>query len=79
MNEKENEIMRQQGIDTLAAQQAPGSVVLADVDTAELTPGIINGTFFLTVCGTKPWLTMKVLFVPLLYVQQPDYTTGSFH
>ncbi len=51
----------------------PESCRLIDFETVEVVPGIINGTWFVTVSGTKPWLNMKVELVPLLYVRQPEY------
>ena len=65
--------MQQQDIDTLAAGKKPTGVVLLDIEDAQLTPGIVKDTYFLTVSGTKPWLTMKVEFLPLIYVRQPEY------
>lgn len=41
--------------------------------TAQVVPGIVNGTFFLIVDGKKPYLNMQVRLMPLTYVQQPDY------
>ena len=65
--------MQQQDIDSLASGTKPDSIVLVNIDKAQLTPGIVKGTYFLTVSGTKPWATMKVEFSPLIYVDQPEY------
>lgn len=46
---------------------------LIDFETAELRPGIIHGTYFLAVTGTKPWITMTVLLQPRIYIEKPDY------
>ncbi len=42
-------------------------------DSAEVVPGINANTWFLTVRGTKPWITMRVELSPLIYIQRPDY------
>ena len=36
-------------------------------------PGFILKTFFLIVSGEKPWASVTVEFVPLVYVRRPDY------
>jgi hypothetical protein len=40
---------------------------------AEVVPGIVPNTFILIVSGVKPWVTMKVELVPLIYIRQPEY------
>jgi len=40
---------------------------------AQVVPGFIKDTYFLIVSGKKPWASMKVELVPLVYVTQPDY------
>ena len=65
--------MQQSDIDALAKMPKPTGAVLVDIDTAQLNAGIVNGTYFLTATGTKPWATMKVLFIPLVYVHRPEY------
>ena len=57
----------------LAANPAPQSCRLINFAKAEVHPGIIPNTWFLTVSGTKPCLNMKVDLVPLVYVQCPDF------
>ncbi len=42
-------------------------------DDAQVVPGFIKDTYFLIVSGKKPWASMKVELVPLVYVTQPDY------
>jgi|SRR5262245_10470518 len=44
-----------------------------DFDKAEVVPGIVPKTFFLIVNGTKPWVTMEVQLIPLIYIDRPDY------
>lgn len=46
---------------------------LIEFEKAEVVPGIVNGTFFLVVSGTKPCVNMKVDLLPLIYVQCPEY------
>ncbi|CAN5906823.1 hypothetical protein BH23PLA1_BH23PLA1_36100 [soil metagenome] len=41
--------------------------------SAEVNGGFINNTFFLTVAGKKPFLNMRVVLSPLVYVKQPEY------
>ncbi|WP_380280993.1 hypothetical protein [Kitasatospora purpeofusca] len=54
---------------------------LIDFDEAEAVPGIVPGTFILVVRGEKPYESMTVRLVPLVYVKQPEYwgieVTGS--
>lgn len=65
--------MKQQDIDVLATMKAPTNFVLVNVDKAELREGIVGGTYFLVVQGTKPWISMRVDFSPLIYIGQPEY------
>jgi hypothetical protein len=44
-----------------------------DFEKAEVHPGIIPDTWFLTVSGTKPCLNMQVSLVPLIYIRCPEY------
>jgi hypothetical protein len=44
-----------------------------DFDKVQIVPGFVPKTFFLIVSGTKPWATMHVQLVPLIYFVQPDY------
>lgn len=57
----------------MAAQPTTQSCRLIDFETAEVRPGIVNGTFFLVVTGTKPCFNMQVSLSPLIYVQCPEY------
>ncbi|MFF7456938.1 hypothetical protein [Kitasatospora sp. NPDC008115] len=60
---------------------APESVRLIDFEEAKAVPGIVPGTFILIVSGEKPYESMTVRLVPLVYVRQPEYwgieVTGS--
>jgi len=56
----------------LASQPAPSSCRLIDFEKAEVHPGIIPETYFLTVRGTKPCINMEVRLVPLVYVKCPE-------
>ena len=65
--------MQQADIDKLGKlRKATGSYLL-EIDSAELRPGFIKGTYFLIVQGTKPWVTMVVSFAPHIYIRQPEY------
>lgn len=45
-----------------------------DFDHSEMVPGLIEGTSFLLVSGTKPWITLEVSLQPKVHISQPDYT-----
>lgn len=64
-----------QEADLQALHKLPPSTLcrIIDFDRAEVRPGIIPKTFFLIVSGHKPWITMTVELVPLIYIVQPDY------
>ena len=64
-----------QEADLQAFQKLPPSSLcrIINFEHAEVRPGIIPKTFFLIVTGHKPWLTMAVELVPLIYIVQPDY------
>ena len=51
----------------------PSSCRLIDFEKAEVRPGIVSGTYFLIVRGTKPYMNMEVDLTPLVYVRQPEY------
>ena len=44
-----------------------------EFETAQVVPGFVPKTYFLIVSGKKPWASMKVELVPLIYIAQPDY------
>jgi hypothetical protein len=44
-----------------------------DFETVDIVPGVIPGTYFLTVAGTKPCSNMKVTLAPLIYIRCPEY------
>ena len=44
-----------------------------DFDKVQIVPGFIPKTFFLIVSGVKPWVTMEVSLVPLIYIDRPEY------
>ena len=46
---------------------------LMEYTNAEVTTGIVNGSYFLVVSGTKPSSNVKVKLVPLIYITQPEY------
>lgn len=57
----------------MTAQPTSQSCRLIDFEKAEVVPGIVNGTFFLIVTGTKPCCNMQVTLSPLVYIQCPEY------
>jgi hypothetical protein len=44
-----------------------------DFENVRIVPGIVPDTWFAVVSGTKPWITMDVDLVPLIYIEQPEY------
>ena len=44
-----------------------------DYDKIDIVPGIINGTFFLVVSGTKPCVNMQVRLSPVVYAKCPEF------
>lgn len=65
--------MENNDIKTLIESPVPSSIRLIDFDSVEVRPMFVNDTFLLIVSGTKPWISMKVELVPLIYIQRPDY------
>lgn len=61
------------GPDVLRELPAPQSTHLLPFDSADVLPGIVTDTYFLTVAGTAPCLNTIVSLQPLVYVDQPDY------
>jgi hypothetical protein len=61
--------------DLKALEALPPSTMcrLIGFDHAQVVPGFIPKTWFLIVHGKKPWASMKVELVPLVYITQPDY------
>ncbi len=62
--------MTQELLDT--TQQASSGRIIS-FDDAQVVPGILNGTFFLSVSGQAPCLNMTVSLMPLIYVRCPEY------
>lgn len=46
---------------------------LIDFENSDVRPGIVGGTYFLTVTGRKPCMNMRVELIPRVYVAQPEY------
>ncbi len=44
-----------------------------DFETARVDPGFLPNTWFLTVSGRKPWASMTVELVPLVYIRRPEF------
>jgi hypothetical protein len=44
-----------------------------DFTRTEIRPGIVNGTYFLVVSGTKPYMNLQVILAPRVYVVRPKY------
>lgn len=42
-------------------------------ESVDIVPGFINDTWFATVVGKKPWITIEVHLVPLIYTRRPEY------
>ena len=55
-----------------STKAAESSRVIA-FETAEVVPGIVNGTYFLIVTGEAPCFNMTVNLMPLIYIRQPEY------
>lgn len=65
----------------IGSADEPKSTVLLPFDSAEIRPGVINGTYFLVVTGRAPCINMEVKLSPRMYVKCPEYwgidLTGS--
>lgn len=46
---------------------------LVDFEAFQVNAGIVNNTWFLTVFGTKPTVSMKVELRPRIYIRKPEY------
>ena len=57
----------------IAVAQLSQSAQRIDFKQAKIVGGIVSGTYFLVVSGTKPCLNMEVHLSPLIYIQQPEY------
>ncbi len=44
-----------------------------DFDHSEIVPGLIDGTYFLLVTGSKPWITLDISLQPKVHISRPDY------
>ncbi len=58
---------------SLESLPAPSSCKLIDFEKVEIVPGIVSGTYFLVVSGTKPCCNMEVWLTPLIYIDCPEY------
>ena len=58
---------------SVANLKSASSSALIAYDEAQVVPGIINDTFFLSVSGTAPCLNMEVQLRPRIYIHCPDY------
>jgi hypothetical protein len=58
-----------------AFERLPQSTMCRRIDFNEVQvrPGFISKTYFLIVSGVKPWITMDVRLMPLIYVVKPEY------
>jgi hypothetical protein len=66
-------IMQAQDLEVLKSLPPPTMCRLIDFKKAHVFPGFLPKTWFLVVTGEKPWASMTVQLVPLIYIQQPDY------
>jgi hypothetical protein len=66
--------MNAQQLQAFQALPPAESCRLIDFERAELlTLESFPPQYVLAVTGTKPYLNMDVMLVPLVYIQQPDY------
>jgi hypothetical protein len=65
--------MKAEDLKTLATLPPSTLCRLIDFTHAQVVPGFVPKTFFLIVSGEKPWASMTVELVPLIYITQPDY------
>jgi hypothetical protein len=65
--------METKDIDALNALPKSATSHRIDFTKAEVVRGIIPNTYFLVVTGMKPWVTMEMKLIPLVYIAQPDY------
>ncbi len=65
--------MKIQDIQALESLPASKSCRRIDFMNVEIVPGFVPKTHFLIVSGEKPWQTMTVQLVPLIYIDKPDY------
>jgi hypothetical protein len=65
--------MKAEDLKVLEALPASTMCRRMNFDTAQVVPGFIPETYFLIVTGKKPWASIKVELVPLIYIVQPDY------
>jgi hypothetical protein len=65
--------MKAEDIKTLEALPPSTTCRRIDFEEAQVVTGFIPKTFFLVVSGKKPWASMHVELVPLIYIDQPDY------
>jgi hypothetical protein len=65
--------MKAQEIEAFASLPAATNCRRINFDNASVVPGFVNDTWILIVSGEKPWVTMDVRLVPMIYIQQPEY------
>ena len=65
--------MTEDDVRALQALPAAKTCFRIDFEQIEITSGFVPDTFFLTVSGTKPWITMTVTLSPVIYTHQPEY------
>jgi hypothetical protein len=61
--------------DLKVLEALPPSVTCRRIEfsRALVVPGFVKDTYFLIVSGKKPWASLRVELVPLIYVDRPDY------
>jgi hypothetical protein len=62
-----------QNAESFSKLPAPQACRIIDFDKVQVVPGIVNGTWFLIVSGSKPYISMRVELSPRVYVTQPEY------
>lgn len=65
--------MTSQDVEQFSGRPAAEACRRIDFEDVQIVPGIVNDTWFAVVSGTKPWLTMEVSLIPLIYIEQPEY------
>lgn len=57
----------------MPTDQPASTAQLIPFDKAEVRPGIVNDTFFLSVSGNAPCSNMEVRLDPHVYIDCPEY------
>jgi hypothetical protein len=66
-------VMNARDVEALKALPPAESCRRIEFEKIQVVSGFITDTYFLIVSGTKPWVTMNVQLVPLIYIDKPEY------